>query len=389
MIYNILGKTGLKVSRLGFGTMRLPTISSNADIDEVEANKMFEYAIENGINIFDTAYPYHNDILAGNGHCEEVLGEYLKENNLRDEIFIQTKSPTWFIEEKSDFDFYLNEQLKKLQTDYIDIYLLHSLTVSGWNKVNDLDVLDFLDDCLSSGKVKHVGFSSHVEFDTLIEILDEYPKWEVVLTQMNYLDENYQSGSLGLNYLKRNNVGTMIMEPMRGGRLINNVPENVKVWWEISDVERNPVEWALQYLWNRDDVDCVLSGMSSLKQVKQNVKYASTEDIFSEYDQEIIKEVARQYKASSLGNECTKCGYCMPCPNGVDIVNCFNEYNIAQMMEDPRASALQYFSLINRDSRADSCIQCGDCVPLCTQNLNIPDELQKVYEYFGSEFHHF
>ena len=168
MIYNILGKTGLKVSRLGFGTMRLPTISSNADIDEVEANKMFEYAIENGINIFDTAYPYHNDILAGNGHCEEVLGEYLKENNLRDEIFIQTKSPTWFIEEKSDFDFYLNEQLKKLQTDYIDIYLLHSLTVSGWNKVNDLDVLDFLDDCLSSGKVKHVGFSSHVEFDTLI-----------------------------------------------------------------------------------------------------------------------------------------------------------------------------------------------------------------------------
>ena len=152
---------------------------------------------------------------------------------------------------------------------------------------------------------------------------------------------------------------------------------------------RSPVEWALQYLWNRDDVDCVFSGMSSLKQVKENVKYAATEDIINEYDQEILKEVAMQYKASSLGNKCTQCGYCMPCPNGVDILNCFKEYNIAQMLKDPKASALQYFSLIGVDSRADSCIQCEDCVPLCTQDINIPKELQKVYEYFGSEFDHF
>lgn len=389
MIYNTLGKTGLKVSRLGFGTMRLPTINSNADIDEAEATKMFDYGIENGINVFDTAYPYHNDTLAGNGKCEEFLGEYLKENNLRGEIVLQTKSPTWFVNEKEDFDVFLNEQLEKLQTDYVDVYLLHSMTVPNWNKVKDLDVLDFLDDCLSSGKVKHVGFSSHVKLNYLIEIIEEYPKWEVVLTQMNYLDEYYQSGANGLKYLKKNNIGTMIMEPLRGGRLINNVPEQVKVWWEISEIERTPVEWALQYLWNRDDVDCVLSGMSSLKQVKENVKYASNEDIISEYDQDIIKEVARQYRESSLGNDCTKCGYCLPCPNGVDIVNCFNEYNIAQMMQDPKASALQYFSLINIDSRADSCVQCEECLPLCTQNIDIPKELQKVYEYFGSEFDHF
>lgn len=389
MIYNRLGKTGLKVSRLGFGTMRLPTINSNADINEVEATKMFDYGIENGINIFDTAYPYHNDTLGGNGNCEVFLGEYLKENNLRDEIILQTKSPSWYIGQKSDFEFYLNEQLEKLQTDYVDIYMLHSLTAPIWKKLNNLNVLDFLDDCLSSGKVKHVGFSSHIDFDNLIKILDEYPKWEVVLTQMNYLDEYYQSGTRGLNYLKQNDVGTMIMEPLRGGRLINHVPGEVKVLWEISDVERTPVEWAFQYLWNRDDVDCVLSGMSSLKQVEQNVKYASTEDIINEYDQEILKEVARQYKSSSLGNDCTKCGYCMPCPNGVDIVNCFNEYNIALMMNDPRASAMQYFSLIGPDSRADSCIQCEECLPLCTQNLNISEELEKVYEYFGSEFNHF
>ena len=389
MIYNTLGKTGLKVSRLGFGTMRLPTINSNADIDEVEATKMLKYGIENGINIIDTAYPYHNDSLAGNGNSEVFLGKFLKENSLRDEIILQTKSPSWAIEQKNDFELFLNEQLEKLQTDYIDIYLLHSLTVPDWNKVYDLGVLDFLDDCLSSGVVKHVGFSSHIEVDYLIEILDEYPKWEVVLTQMNYLDEYYQSGVMGLNYLKEINVGSMIMEPLRGGRLVNNIPEEVKAWWEIADVERTPVEWALQYLWNRDDVDCVLSGMTSLKQVKENVKYASTEDILSEYDQEIIKEVAREYKASSLGNDCTRCGYCMPCPNGVDIVNCLNEYNIAQMMRDPKASAMQYFSLIGDDSRADSCISCEECLPFCTQMLDIPKELQKVYEYFGTEFDHF
>ena len=389
MIYNTLGKTGLKVSRLGFGTMRLPTIDSNANIDEVEATKMLEYGIENGINIIDTAYPYHNDTLEGSGNSEIFLGKFLKENNLRDEIILQTKSPSWIIEEKSDFEFYLNEQLEKLQTDYLDIYLLHSLTVPDWNKVNDLGVLDFLDDCLSSGKVKHVGFSSHIEIDYLIEILDEYPKWEVVLTQMNYLDEYYQSGVMGLNYLKENNVGSMIMEPLRGGRLVNNIPDEVNALWKTSEVERTPVEWALQYLWNRDDVDCVLSGMTSLEQVKENIRYASTEDIISEYDQEIIREVAREYKASSLGNDCTRCGYCMPCPHGVDIINCLTEYNIAQMLKDPKASAMQYFTLIDDDSRADSCVECNECLPFCTQMLNIPEELQKVYEYFGSEFDHF
>ena len=389
MIYNTLGKTGLKVSRLGFGTMRLPTIRSNADINEVEATKMLEYGIENGINLIDTAHVYHNDILAGSGNSEIFLGNFLKENSLRDEIILQTKFPTWAVREKSDFEFYLNEQLEKLQTDYIDIYLLHSLTIPTWNNANNLGVLDFLDDCLSSGKIKHVGFSSHIEIDYFIEILDEYPKWEVVLTQMNFLDEYYQSGVMGLNYLKQNNIGSMIMEPLRGGRLVNNIPEEVKAWWEISEVERTPVQWAFQYLWNRDDVDCVLSGMSSLEQVKENIRYASTEDILSEYDQEIIREVARQYKASSFGNDCTQCGYCMPCPNGVDIVNCLNEYNIAQMMRDPKASAMQYFSLIGEDARANSCIDCKECLPFCTQMLDIPAELQKVYEYFGSEFDHF
>ena len=388
MLYNELGKTGLEVSRLGFGTMRLPTINSNADIDESEASAMLKYGIENGINIIDTAFPYHSVGIDGNGNSERFVGKFLKENDLRDEILLQTKSPSWLIEKKEDFDTYLDLQLEKLQTDYVDIYLLHSLTVPDWYKVKDLEVLDFLDECLSSGKVKHVGFSSHIEVDYLIEILDEYPKWEVVMTQMNYLDEYYQSGVMGLDYLKEVKVGSMIMEPLRGGRLVNNIPAEVQKLWDMAETKRTPVEWALQYLWNRDDVDCVFSGMTSLEQVKQNIEIASTIDKISPYDQELIREVARTYR-TFLGNRCTRCGYCMPCPHGVDIINCLTEYNIAHMMGDPKASAMQYFTLLDDDSRADSCIDCKECLPFCTQMIDIPKELQRVYEYFGSEFDHF
>lgn len=388
MIYNELGKSGLKVSRLGFGAMRLPTINSNDNIDEQEASKMLKYGIENGINLIDTAYPYHSKELDGDGNSERFIGKFLAENNLRDEIILSTKSPVWLMEKKSDFDYYLDLQMEKLQTDYIDIYMLHSLTVPDWENVKKLEVFDFLDDCLSSGKVKHVGFSSHIEVDYVIEIIDEYPKWEVALTQMNYLDEYYQSGVMGLDYLKETNIGSMIMEPLRGGRLVNNIPQEIKDLWATAEVERTPVEWALQYLWNRDDVDCVLSGMTSLEQVKENIQIANTVDKISENDQELIREVARTYR-SFIGNRCTRCGYCMPCPHGVDIINCLTEYNIAHMLNDPKASAMQYFSLIGDDARADSCVDCKECLPFCTQMLNIPEELQKVYEYFGSDFDHF
>ena len=349
MLYNTLGKTGLEVSRLGFGTMRLPTKTNNADIDEKESSEMLKYGIENGINIIDTAYPYHSEGLDGNGNSEVFLGNFFKENDYRDEIYLQTKSPSWLIEKHSDFEYYLDKQLEKLKTDYIDIYLLHSLTVPDWENVRDLNVFDFLDDALSSGKVRHVGFSSHIEVDYVIEIIDEYPKWEIALTQMNYLDEYYQSGVMGLNYLRQVNMGSMIMEPLRGGRLVNNIPDEISRIWQTAEVKRTPVEWALQYLWNRDDVDCVLSGMTSLEQVKENIRIASTEDIISDYDQEVIREVARTYR-TYLGNSCTRCGYCMPCPHGVDIINCLTEYNIAHMMNDPKASAMQYFSLIDEDS---------------------------------------
>ena len=388
MLYRQLGKTKEKVSILGFGAMRLPTIKNNADVDEEETFRMLDYGITHGINLIDTAYPYHGKKLGDRGKSEAVIGRFLDENSYRDDVLISTKSPSWLIEKESEFEYYLNQQLKSLKTDYADIYLLHSLTEREWKKVHELNVLDFLDDCLESGMVKHVGFSAHTEIDYVIEIIDEYPKWEVVLTQMNYLDEYYQSGVMGLDYLKGQNIGSMVMEPLRGGRLVENIPESVQNLWNQAEVKRTPLQWAFQYLFNRDDVDCVLSGMSSLEQVKENVEIASAIDKISDYDQELIREVAREYR-SFIGNECTRCGYCMPCPHGVDIINCFAEYNIAHMMNNPKASAMQYFSLIGDESRADSCIRCMECENICPQMLNIPEELEKVSEYFGDEFDHF
>lgn len=388
MLYRELGKTKEKVSILGFGTMRLPTIKNNADIDKKEATEMLTYGIENGINLIDTAYPYHSKTLDGPGNSEGFIGNFLNENSYRDDVLISTKSPIWLVEKHQDFENYFEKQLKDLQTDYVDIYLLHSLNERDWEKIKELQVLDFLDDCLSSNRVKHVGFSSHMEIDYVIEIIDEYPKWEVVLTQMNYLDEYYQSGVMGLDYLKEVNLGSMVMEPLRGGRLVQNIPPSVMELWDMAEKKRTPLQWALQYLFNRDDVHCVLSGMSSLEQVKENILIASEIDIISDNDQELIREVAREYKTFT-GNECTRCGYCMPCPYGVDIINCLTEYNIAQMMGTPKASAMQYFTLIDDDSRADSCIRCMECEFICPQMLNIPDELEKVNEYFGDEFNHF
>lgn len=390
MLYRNLGKTKEEVSILGFGAMRLPTKGINSKINEKEANEMLKYGIENGINLIDTAYSYHSSDLDSGGNSESFIGEFLKENSYRDDVLLSTKSPCWLIEKKSDFDYYLNEQLKKLQTDSIDFYLLHSLTEETWNTVKNLDVLDFLDDALNSGKIKHVGFSAHTEIDYLIEIIDEYPKWEAVLTQMNYLDEYYQTGVQGLHYLKEVNIGSMVMEPLRGGRLVQNIPQSVQDIWSKAEVKRTPVEWALQYLWNRDDVDCVLSGMSTLKQVKENIEIASRSYPYSisEHDQEIIREVSQEYR-SLKANDCTTCGYCMPCPQGVDIPNCLKEYNIAKMLNNPAASAMQYFSLIDEKGRAENCTMCEECLNFCPQMLNIPEELEKVVEYFGEEFNHF
>ena len=389
MKYRTLGKTGEKVSILGFGAMRLPHFETNDKIDVKKTNDILSYGIENGINLIDTAYPYHAPSFSGKGKSEECIGNFLKEYSYRDDILLSTKLPSWMIKTKEDMEPIFENQLKDLQTDCIDLYMLHNLNEEEWKKYRSIDVFEFMDDLLSSGRVKHIGFSAHTEMDWIVDIIDDYDKFEFALTQLNYLDERYQSGREGVEYISKMGLGTMIMEPLRGGRLVQNIPQDIMDLWDTAEEKRTPVEWAFQYLWNLEEVDTVLSGMNSMEQIKENIEIASRSEpnSISENDLDLIREVAWEYKQRKA-NDCTGCGYCMPCPHGVDVAGCFREYNVAKMLNNPAGSAMHYFTL-DGDTRADSCIQCEDCLNHCPQMIHISEELKKVDEFFGREYIYF
>ncbi|MDR0900477.1 MAG: aldo/keto reductase [Methanobrevibacter sp.] len=383
MLYRDLGETGEKISILGFGAMRFPTINHKANqIDEKQSTAMLEYGIDNGINFIDTAYSYHSSEHEEGGQSELFLGEFLS-TGYRDKVLLSTKLPSWLIEKKEDMEYYFNEQLQRLNTDKIDLYLLHSLKEDYWKNLTNLDVFEFMDDIQNDGSVKYIGFSFHDEVELLVDILDSYD-WDVVFTQMNYLDEHYQSGITGLQYLSSMNLGNVVMEPLRGGKLAENIPSDVQNLWNQASTKRSPIEWAFRYLWNMEGISSVLSGMSSLEQVKENIAIANEgyPNSLTEEEKQLIKDVAMTYKEKQ-DIACTQCGYCMPCPEKVDIPTCFKEYNIAKMLNHPDASSMQYFTLQNEENLASSCTECGKCVPLCPQMINIPKELKKVKQLFG------
>ena len=383
MLYRTLGQTGEKVSILGFGCMRLPTINNKPNqINEKEAVAMLEYGIDNGINFIDTAYSYHGTDFDSGGMSEPFLGEFLQ-TGFREKVLLSTKLPSWIVEKKEDMDYFLDQQLKRLQTDHIDIYLLHSLKKDYWENLSSLDVFEFMDTIQNDGQVKYLGFSFHDELDLFLEILDSYD-WDIVFTQMNYLDENYQSGLNGIQYLSSIGMGNVIMEPLRGGKLVNNIPSEIDRLWQTSKIKRSPVEWAFRYLWDIEGVSSVLSGMTSMEQVKENIAIANDAHPNSLTDEEknLIKEVSRTYKEKK-DIDCTYCTYCMPCPQRVDIPNCFKEYNIAKILDAVEASSMQYFTLLNEENYASSCGECGECVEMCPQMINIPEDLKKVKKTFG------
>ena len=383
MLYRKLGKTDLEVSNLGFGCMRLPHRDKFHEIDEVEATKMFDYAIEHGVNYFDTAYSYHTESMKKGGNAEPFLGNYVDERGIRDDVIIQTKLPSWLVDSRKSMDDLLDEQLKRLKTDYVDVYMLHSLKVDFWYNLMDHDVLDFLDSILEDGRAKYVGFSIHDDLEVFFSIMDSYDKWDVILTQMNYLDEDYKTGLPGVEFIASQGLGNVIMEPLRGGSLVNNIPDEVTVLFETADKKRSPVGWALEYLWDKPFVNSVFSGMSNLEQVKENVAIASVADVnsISEHDKQILKDVCNVYK-SREEIPCTGCRYCMPCHNGVNIPHCFKQYNICKSLNYVDKTAAPYFWLAGENERADNCSFCGECDIRCPQDIDIGGELEKVAEFF-------
>ena len=294
MFYRKLGRTDLEVSSLGFGCMRLPHGEKFSDIDIEETYKMFDYAIEHGVNYFDLAYSFHSEDKQKGGNAEPVLGNYLDERGIRDDMIIQTKLPSWLVNSRQSMEDIFEEQLKRLKTDYVDVYMLHSLKLDFWNQLNEYDVLEFLDSILEDGRAKYLGFSFHDDLEVFFSIMDSYDKWEVILTQMNYLDENYKSGLAGLDFVASAGLANVIMEPLRGGSLIQNIPDEVHALWDGADKKRNPVEWPYEYLWDKPMVHSVFSGMSNLEQVKENVAIAERTDVnsMSQHDRDILQQMA-------------------------------------------------------------------------------------------------
>ena len=248
MLYRKIGQTGKKVSILGFGCMRLPVINGEVEnIDEDKAGAMFEYAIEHGVNYFDTAFPYHSMSRTDGGASEVFTGKALKKH--RNNVYLATKLPSWLITSRSDMDYYLDLQLERMQIDHIDFYLLHCLNITNWSNLKKHNVFDFLESAIADGRIKYAGFSFHDELPLFKEIVDAY-NWSFCQIQYNYKDENYQAGAKGLKYAHSKGLGTIIMEPLRGGGLVNVVPSDVRKIWDKSEIKRTPVDWALSFLWN-------------------------------------------------------------------------------------------------------------------------------------------
>jgi len=366
------GKTGEFISPLGFGCMRLPVIDGQyGQIDEKKAIEQIRYAIDQGVNYIDTAYPYHE------GTSEALVGKALQDG-YREKVFVATKLPSWLIETREDMDRYLNEQLENLQVDCIDFYLIHALNKKYWPKYMKLGLFEFIEQAKADGKIKHIGFSFHDELDLFKEIVDAYD-WEFCLIQYNFMDENYQAGREGLQYANKRGMGVVIMEPLRGGSLVNNLPDDVKAIWDSSDADRTPAQWGLSFLWNQPEVGIVLSGMNDYQQIDENIAEATRTKphSLSAQEESLISQVKDIYQSRTRVN-CTNCKYCMPCPVGVDIPGSFRFYNNASMYQNVENAKSQYHVFVAEQNRASNCVDCGKCERVCPQNIEIRKMLKNV-----------
>jgi predicted aldo/keto reductase-like oxidoreductase len=372
MLYRRLGKLDWTVSVLGFGAMRLPLAGREAgEVDEPEATRMIRYAIDHGVNYVDTAYPYHD------GKGEGMVGKALKDG-YREKVKLTTKLPVWRVEDARDFDRYLNEQLERLQMERIDFYLLHGLNSKTWPKVRDLGVIRWAEGAMADGRFDHLGFSFHDNFETFKQIVDGYDNWTSAQVQYNYMDVEYQAGRRGVEYAAGKGLAVVVMEPIRGGQLAKPRGPVAEVW-ESAPRKRSPAAWALLWVWNHREVSVVLSGMSTMEQVVENVALADSArpGILSPEELALIDRAREAYKGL-VPIPCTNCRYCMPCSSGVEIPTIFELYNDAMIYSDPGAPRWHYRQL-KEEQRADQCTSCGDCKEACPQEIDIPGWLEKAH----------
>ncbi|WP_321429844.1 aldo/keto reductase [uncultured Methanolobus sp.] len=380
MLYRKMPKNGDELSILGFGAMRLP-VKEDGSIDEKTATNMVRYSINNGVNYVDTAWPYHM------GESETFLAKALADG-YREKVKLATKQPQWMVKNPGDMDKFLNAQLKKLNTDHIDYYLIHSLVDSSWENIKNLGVREFLDKAKADGRIINAGFSYHGSPEDFAPIVDAYD-WDFCQIQYNFLDTNVQAGTAGLEYAASKGLGVVIMEPLRGGNLADPVPQEVLDIWNGADTKRSPVEWALRWVWNHPEITVVLSGMSAPAHVEENLKIADEglANSLTEKELQLVERVAEKY-GELMKINCTGCRYCMPCPEGVDIPACFEVYNNLHMFGGEDRLKMMYAAKMGGILRGDEtnfasqCVQCGQCLDACPQQIPIPDMLEEVAEEF-------
>jgi len=398
MKYRKMGSLGWDVSALGFGAMRLPINQETKEVNEKEAIEMIHYAIDNGVNYVDTAYPYHD------GKSEVIVGKALKDG-YREKVTLTTKLPIWIFTETSDFNLILSEQIERLQTTP-DIYLFHGLNKGRLEKVKKLGLITKMEEARANGLIRYIGFSFHDSIDAFKEVIDYYD-WDCCQIQLNYTDVNYQAGLEGLEYAGKKGIAVIIMEPLRGGKLtvpkdkLIDMPEIKKVL-DDSEIKRSMADWGLQFLWNRPEVSVVLSGMSNLQQVKENVQSADKSGINSLTNDElkIIRNLQQAFEKYHLV-PCTSCGYCMPCPNGVSIKNVIyymNEVGYWGENGKPRVAIFYNYMAktqeelekkISEGADADGsallCIECGECLDKCPQQIDIPKYMKQAVAIFEED----
>lgn len=382
MKYRKFGKLDWEVSVLGFGAMRLPVFNEDmANINESESIRMIRYAIDKGVNYLDSAYLYHM------GNSEHLVGKALKDG-YREKIKVATKLPARMIEKAEDFDRILGEQLERLDMDMIDFYLLHGLNKESWHKIRDFDVLNWAEVQMARGRIGRLGFSFHDEYEVFKEIVDAYDNWVLGQVLYNFMDKDEQAGRRGVEYAASKGLAVVVMEPLRGGLLGKEPPEPVAKVWESAPRKLKPVEWAFQWVWNQPEISVALSGMSTMEQVMEDVEIADRSNPGSLTDEELelIGKVREAYR-SLRPISCSTCRYCIPCPNNVDIPRIFQIYNDSVMYQDERIGKFMYngpFGL-QQDQRADKCVECGECLEKCPQDVQIPDWLKKAHEALYQE----
>ncbi len=364
-------KYGNSLSALGFGCMRFPMKAGRIDMAKTEQQILA--AIDQGINYFDTAYVY--------GGSEAALGQILAKHQLRGRVNIATKLPHYLIKSRAGMEKYFDEQLRRLQTDHIDYYLMHMLTdLPTWEKLKGLGILDFLEEKKASGAIRQIGFSYHGNTDMFCQLVDAYD-WDFCQIQYNYMDEHSQAGRSGLQYAHRKGLPVIIMEPLRGGKLVSRLPEDAKRVFREHPSRWSPARWALSWLWDQKEVTVVLSGMNSMEMLEENIRTASEAfpGCLTEEDQAVLQN-ALQAMNANMKVGCTGCRYCMPCPQNVDIPGTFSAYNRC-FSEGKLSGRIEYAmctAVRKIPSSASGCIGCGKCEAHCPQHIPIRQELKNA-----------